>query len=82
MFLYTPKAVYAASERQYTLQQVEKFKYLGVVYTSDGRWSVEVDAWIAKANAFLRELYCCGHKTGNIQTPQSFQFLNWSLFRS
>jgi len=40
-----------------TLQQVEKFKYVGVVITSDRRWSKEVDARIAKANAVLRELY-------------------------
>jgi len=32
MSVYKPKAVYAASEQQYTLQQVENFKYLGVWY--------------------------------------------------
>jgi len=40
-----------------TLQQVEKFKYLGVVLTSDGRRSKEFDTWIGKANAVLSELY-------------------------
>jgi len=35
MSFYKPKPVFAASERN-TLQQVEKFKYLGVVFTSDG----------------------------------------------
>jgi len=40
-----------------TLQQVEKFKYLEVVFTSDGRRSEEIDTRIGKANAFLRELY-------------------------
>ena len=30
MSLYKPKTVYAASE------QVEKFKYIGIVFTSDG----------------------------------------------
>jgi len=28
-----------------------------LVFTSDRRWSEEADAWIAKANAVLRELY-------------------------
>jgi len=39
-----------------TLQQ-EKFKYLGVVFTSDGRWKEEIDTRIGKTNAVLRELY-------------------------
>jgi len=56
MSLYKPKPVYAASERQHT-QQVEKFKYLGVVFTSDGRRCEEIDTRIGKANAVLRELY-------------------------
>jgi len=37
-----------------TLQQVEKFKYLGVVFTSDGRRKEEIDKWIGKVNAVLR----------------------------
>ena len=40
-----------------TLQEVEKFKHLGVVFASDGRWSEEIDTRIGKANAVLRELY-------------------------
>jgi len=56
MSLYKPKAVYAASE-QNTLQQVEKFKYVGVVFTSDGRWCEQANRWIAKAKAVLHELY-------------------------
>jgi len=56
MSLYKPKAVYAASERN-TLQLVEKFKYIVVVLTSDGRRSDEADGWIAKENAVLHELY-------------------------
>jgi len=39
------------------LQQVEKFKYIGVGFTSDGRQNGEVDTWIVKANAVLRERY-------------------------
>jgi len=33
-----------------TLQQVEKFKYIGVVFTIDRRWSEEVDTRIAEAS--------------------------------
>jgi len=40
-----------------TLQQVEKFKYLGVAFTSDGRRSEEIDTRIGKANAVLHKLY-------------------------
>ena len=40
-----------------TLQQVEKFKYLGVVFTSDGRRSEEIDTRVGKAITVLRELY-------------------------
>jgi len=40
-----------------TLQQVEKLKYLEVVFTSGRRRSEEIDTRIGKANAFLRELY-------------------------
>ena len=36
------------------LQQVETFKYLGVVFTSDGSRNKEIDT----ANQVLRELYC------------------------
>jgi len=39
-----------------TLQQVEKFVYLGMVFTSDARQKNEVDKRISKANAVLREL--------------------------
>jgi len=50
MSLYKPKAVHAASGRN-ALQHVEKFKCIDVIFTSDGRWSEEADAWIAKANS-------------------------------
>ena len=40
-----------------TLQQLEIFKYLGVVFTSDGRQSEDIDTRIANANAVQRELY-------------------------
>jgi len=41
-----------------TLQQVETFKYLGVVFTSDGSRNKEIDTRIVEANAVLRELHC------------------------
>jgi len=41
-----------------TLQQVETFQYLGVVFTSDGSRNKGIDTQICKANAVLRELYC------------------------
>ena len=40
-----------------TLQQVETFKYLGVVFTSDGSRNKGSDTRTGKANVFLRELY-------------------------
>ena len=40
-----------------TLKQVEKFKYLGVQFTSDGRQNTELDAQFGKANAVMRDLY-------------------------
>jgi len=40
-----------------TLQQVQTFKYLGVVFTSDGSRNKEIDTRKGKANAVLREFY-------------------------
>jgi len=40
------------------LQQVEKFKCLGEVFTNDGSPNKEIDTRIGKASAVLRELYC------------------------
>ena len=39
-----------------TLKQVEKFKYLGVAFTSDGRQDEELDNRIGKASAVMRAL--------------------------
>jgi len=41
-----------------TLQQLETFKYLEVVFTSDRSRNKGIDTWIDKANAVLCELYC------------------------
>ena len=73
--------MYAASERN-TLQQVDKSKYIGAVFTSDGRWSEEVHGWIAKANAVLHELIALWSQNGSFQTPQIRLFLNRFLLRS
>jgi len=40
-----------------TLQQVKTFKYLWVVFTSDGSRNKEIDTRIGKVNAVLREIY-------------------------
>ena len=40
-----------------TLNQVEKFKYLGVAFTSDGRQGKELDTQIGKASAVMRALH-------------------------
>ena len=40
-----------------TLKQVEKFKYLGVAFTSDGRQGEELDIRIGKASAVIQALH-------------------------
>ena len=40
-----------------TLKQVEKFKYLGVAFTSDGKQDEELDTRIGKACAVMRALH-------------------------
>ena len=52
------------------LQQVENFKYLRVVFTSDGRPNNELDARISVAGA----LSFCGHKTGAFKHCQAISF--------
>jgi len=52
MTLHKPKAVYAASERQYTAAGEE-------VQAPRSGICEEIDTWIGKANAVLRELYRC-----------------------
>ena len=53
-----------------TLQQVEKFKYIGVVFTRDERrrQNKEIDTRIGKANTVLWS------QNGSFQTPQSCHF--------
>ena len=40
-----------------TLKQTEKFKYLGVTFSSDSRQDNELDTRIEKASAVMRQLY-------------------------
>ena len=40
-----------------TLKQAEKFKFLGVAFTSDGRHDDELDTQISKASAVMRALH-------------------------
>jgi len=67
--------VYAASERN-TLQQVEKFKCIVVVFTNNGRGSDEVDGWIAKDNAVLHETY------RSVVTKRESSTVKLSVFKS
>ena len=39
------------------MKQVEKFKYLGVAFTSDGKQDEELDTQIGKASAVVRALH-------------------------
>ena len=43
-----------------TLKQEEKFKHLGVAFTSDGRQDEELDSEIGKASAIMRALHYSG----------------------
>ena len=40
-----------------TLQKTEKFKYLGVTFSSDSRQDDELGSCIGKASAVMRQLY-------------------------
>ena len=40
-----------------SLHQVEKFKYLGVAFTSDGRLDKELDVQLGKATSLMRTLH-------------------------
>ena len=43
-----------------TLKQVEKFKYLGVAFTSDGSQDEKLDTQIGKASAVMPALHYLG----------------------
>ena len=81
MSLQKSKAVYTASERQYTVAS-EKFKYLGVVFTSDGRRNWEIDTRIGKANAVLHELYRSVVTKRELPNAEKLSVFNRYLFRT
>jgi len=62
-----------------TLQQVEKFKYLGVIFTSDGR---QIDTGIGEANVVLRELYRSVVTKRELTNTAKLSVLYRPLFRS
>jgi len=39
-----------------TLQKIEKFQYLGMIFTNVGKQNKEIGTRIGKANAVLREI--------------------------
>jgi len=65
-----------------TLQQVEGFRHLGVIFTSDGRQNKEIDTRIGKANAVLCELYRSAVTKQELSNTAKLSVLNRSLFRS
>jgi len=64
-----------------TLQQVEKFKYQRVVFTSEGK-QYKINTPIGKANAVVRELYRYLRTKLEFQTPQSCRLLDRFLLQS
>jgi len=59
-----------------TLQQVEKFKYLGVVFTNDGRRNEQMIRGLVTLMQFCMSFIAVWSQNGSFQTPQSCQFLN------
>ena len=57
-----------------TLKHVEKFKYLGVAFTNDGRQDEELDTRIGKASAVMRALHYSVVMNENCRKRQSSQF--------
>ena len=57
-----------------TLKQVEKFKYLGVAFTSDGKQDEELDIRIGKASAVMRALHYSVAMKRELSKKQSSQF--------
>jgi len=54
------------------LQQVEKLKDLGVVFTSDGGLNNEIDTRFGKVNAVLRKLYALWLQNRSFQNLSAF----------
>ena len=58
--------------------QVDKFKYLGVAFTSDKRQDEELDTRIGKANAISRALHYSDviHETRIVEKRKAINFQN------
>jgi len=57
-----------------TLQQVQTFKYLGMVFTSGGSQNKDIDTRIGKANAVLFELCRSVVTNGRFKDRKAFSF--------
>ena len=57
MCLSRHPAVCSFQINKVTLQQAEKFKYLGVAFSSDGRQDNKIDALIGKASPIRHQLF-------------------------
>ncbi|KAF7641683.1 hypothetical protein LDENG_00274850, partial [Lucifuga dentata] len=57
MVLCRKKVDCSLQVRGESLPQTEEFKYLGVLFTSEGRMEREIDRWIGAASEVLRMLY-------------------------
>ena len=65
-----------------TLQQTDKFKYLGVTFWSDGRQDNKLDTCIRKASAVMRQFYRSVVLKQSYVQKQSFLFSDQFLFLS
>ena len=62
------------------LKQSEKFKYLGVSFTSDGRQNSELDIRIGKASAVMRLLHRSVVLKRERCTKANLSIFRWSMF--
>ena len=68
---YKPKAMYAASERQYTAAVGEvQVPGGGSLFTGDGRWSEKMHG-LVKLTQFCASCIALWSQNGSFQTPQS-----------
>ena len=64
------------------LQQVETFKYLVMIFTSDKVGTKRLIHGLVKQTQFCVSFFAPWWRNRGFQTRQTFQFLNLSLFRS
>ena len=75
------KTVRATSKRN-TLHQVEKFKYRGLVFASDGKRNKEIDTWIGKENIIICELHRSVFTKRKLSNTVKLSVWNRCLWRS